>query len=454
MQMIFADTADFDPASFKMPAGLADSQGPALFDIPEPPPAVQQLSQQVQREQARSEQAPSPENQAVQARLKQNLQLSASEGRTARLKALLARLKALSGASEDLRAGLMQIMAGLKSCYAAADAPRDLATMSVLHPLLQCQACKFDALKAGRPAAVPEAEAGYLKKLRPLQGSLGPQERAALLQLILALNQQLSATTTAAPVAEVAAAPPAAATDTSPFDPIQASRLMLQLRAKIQRSHSPDEKQALQAQLEALQAQQTAFFAMRQLQALVRQGQELQSDGPGLAQASAADFARWRPLRLKALQNLSRLLGQPPACPAGVSLLESAQQQLARLDLPDGPGWIAQEQARQQNAWTAARTGLAPELAQALTDWLKHFEALMHSLQQVGQHWARQRQTAEQQALLQSLTQTRQDWHQQEARIKDLESRYLACEDAITRRQLQQTLLEAYAEMLARLPAL
>ncbi|MBF2054297.1 MAG: hypothetical protein IGS03_12670 [Candidatus Sericytochromatia bacterium] len=456
MKAIFADTADFDPASFKMPAGLVDSQGPALCDIPEPPPAVQRLSQQVQREEARKQEAPSAENQAVAARLKQNLQLSASEGRAERLKSMLVRLKALPAEPEGLHEGLMRVIASLKSCYAGADAPRDLATMSVLHPLLQCQACKWDALKAGGAAQVPEAEAGYLKKLRSLQGSsLAPLERATLLQLILALNQQLCTSTAAESTGETPATPPAVSSaPVASFDPIQASRLMLQLRAKIQRTHSPAEKQALQAQLEALQAQQVAFFAMRQLQALARQSQELAGDCSKLAQARAEHFSQWRPLRLKSLQNLSRLLGQPPACPAGVSLLESAQQQLARLDLPGGHQWIAQEQARQRDGWAAAREGLAPELAQALTDWLQQFDTLMQTLQQACQHWAQKRRKAEQQTLLNSLAQAQQDWVLQETEIKALESRYLQCEDPVARRQLQQTLLNAYAEVLAMLPAL
>jgi hypothetical protein len=296
-------------------------------------------------------------------------------------------------------------------------------------------------------------------------------ERAALLQLVLAVNQQwalLSLETEATSVSEpaelVSVAEAASASQSSEtasvaspasaledFDPLQASRLSMQLRAKLQRTFSPEEKASIQAELATLAGKQTAYFGLRQVQALQKQTLDLQSDQTRFLQAklTSAQFETWRKLRLSTLQSLSRLFSQGAEEPVVVTALTSAQAQAARLGLADAQSWIQSERQKRQALPAGANAGLVQAFAVWQAAWDGLIDAALTDLQRLGHQL---KQIAHQKQL-QRLEQVQRDWQAQTAQINALEVEYLACTDPLAQTPLKQALLQAYAELLAQLPA-
>lgn len=453
--------ADFDPSAFKLPTELQASQGPPAAPPPAEP-AVQQLQAQLARESARAPGTASPD---VNRNLQQQMQLQLSDLRANQLKPLLLAIKALPADDPhaERREALMRALAELQACYGGAQTPKDLATMQVLHPLLKCQALKWDQLRAGGPAQPPAPEKDLLQKLRLLKGSLGAVEKAALFQLILALNAQLellqpsdSPPETAQPAAAPPVAPkstPAASitgdtssgTCTAPptdFDPLAANRSILQLRARLQRGGSAAEQQSLRGELQTLLDAQQAYFQQRQAQAISRQTQDWLSDGKRFEQPerlNPGSFAQWRKLRLTGLQSLHRLYSQP-ADSVAQAHLESAQRQLARLGLPEAGETNAQE-----------RRQLPPVVETNLQAWLTAFNATLALAESALTHLAQHGQQAELRQRLEALNQTRSDWQARQQKLQRLEAEYLAAEPQ-ARQALKLRVLEAYAELLAQLP--
>ncbi len=457
---------DFDPSAFKLPDLIQHSQGPEKVPPAPPNPQLEALAQQARREAERARQTPAPANTQVSQNLKQQVQVNASDARAERLKPWIIQIKKPAADPEILRDRLLDCLTAIQACYTGAQLPNDLTTMSILHPLLKCQAYKWDALMAGKSVTPPEPEAQYLQKLRQLKSGLGLVERAALMQLILTLNAQLpalgspetseataqsaaqsavqpavqkpaqaAATQTAPPPAELVAD-----ADETPFDPIQASRLSLQLRAKLQRTHSAQEKAALQVELQHIERRQQAFFKARQAQALEKQIQEFKLDQTRFAQPgySVRSFENWRKLRLTGLQTLARVFSQGTKDAAAISCLESAQAQLARLGLTDAENWIRAEQQR-----------LQPHLPVDLQAWFVSFSDLTQHALKISKHLAHQLRQAEQQRHLQSLNQQKSEFKAQLNKLQALESAYL---EASPDSKQRQDLLQAYAELLATLP--
>jgi hypothetical protein len=462
--------ADFDPTAFQLPDLIQQSQGPETGQPLAPSPERQLLEQQAEREFQRVKQLPTPQNQQIAENLKTQVQLSASDSRAEQLKVWILRLKALNDQSAlaQRSALVLQTLAALQACYAEDNRPKDLASMGVLYPLLKCQAYKWDALQAQKQVDIPAPEAGYLQKLRQLKGGLGPVERAALLQLVLAVNQQwalISFETEAAsepaepvsvaeapsatqPTASASVAEPASALED--FDPLQASRLSMQLRAKLQRTFSPEEKASIQAELATLANKQTAYFGLRQVQALQKQTLDLQSDQTRFLQAklAASSFESWRKMRLTTLQSLARLFSQGAEEPALVTALNSAQAQAARLGLADAQSWILSERQRREALPASANAGLVQAFEAWQAAWDGLIDAALADLQRMG-HQLKQLTHQKQ---LQRLEQIQRDWQAQAAQIKALEVEYLACSDPLAQPPLKQALLQAYAELLAQLP--
>lgn len=482
MQYPFVENnrADFDPTAFQLPELIQQSQGPETCQPLRRSPEQQMLEQQAEREFQRVKQLPTPQNQQIAENLKAQVQLSASDSRAEQLKVWILRLKALNEQSPHAQrsALVLQALAALQACYAEDNRPKDLASMGVLYPLLKCQAYKWDALKAQKQVEIPAPEAGYLQKLRQLKGGLGPVERAALLQLVLAINQQWgsfmrsfmrsdlpeqeSSTTVAEQASELA---PELANDTAvsvgeavsaptslaDFDPVQTSRLSMQLRAKLQRTFSPEEKASIQAELATLADKQTAYFALRQVQALQKQTLDLQSDQTRFLQAklAASSFESWRKMRLTTLQSLARLFSQGAEEPALVAALNSAQAQAARLGLADAQSWIQSERQRRGALPARADAGLVQAFGAWQTAWDGLIDAALADLQRMGH----QLKLLTHQKQLQRLEQVQRNWQAQAAQIKALEANYLACADPLAQIQIKQALLQAYAELLAQLPA-
>lgn len=459
MNYAFVDEADFDPAAIELPEILRQSKGPEQLIPPDLDAPLQMLQQQSAHESLRARQLPEPVNQQVSQNLRQQVQLSTSDARAAQLKPLIQQLKSLAPEmpAGQRREQLLTILEKLQACYRAEHVPKDLTTMSVLHPLLRCQALKWDQLKVGQPAAAPGPEAVYLHKLRQLKGGLGAVERAALFQLIVALNQQwvllAPETEEQAPArqpeqpAQLASKPETLSAVALPadFDPLRASRLSLQLRAKLQRTYSAPEKQEIQAQLQQIEAQQQSFFAQRRAQALGKQAQEFEHEKLRFEQGkySSSSFENWRKLRLTGLQNISRLFGQggPPAAVA-TAYFESAQAQVARLGLDDAVSWIAAAQAR------LSPPDAESELTQLLQAWRQSFESLIQAALQEVQRLALQLQQLQYSKQLEQLEELKADWQKQLERLKQLEADYLAAPE----QSRQHELLQAYAELLASLP--
>jgi len=465
--------ADFDPTAFQLPALIQQSQGPETGQPLRRSPERELLEQQAEREFQRVKQLPTPQNQQIAENLKTQVQLSASDSRAEQLKVWILRLKALNDQSPlaQRSALVLQALAALQACYAEDNRPKDLASMGVLYPLLKCQAYKWDALNAQKQVEIPAPEAGYLQKLRQLKGGLGPVERAALLQLVLAVNQQWAmlsfeteadsalesaevvsvaeAASATQPTETASVAEPASALDD--FDPLQASRLSMQLRAKLQRTFSPEEKASIQAELATLAGKQTAYFGLRQVQALQKQTLDLQSDQTRFLQAklTSSQFETWRKLRLSTLQSLARLFSQGAEEPAVVAALTSAQAQAARLGLADAQSWIQSERQKRQGLPAGANAGLVQAFGAWQAAWDGLIDAALTDLQRLGHQL---KQIAHQKQL-QRLEQVQRDWQAQTAQINALEVDYLACSDPLAQAPLKQALLQAYAELLAQLPA-
>lgn len=422
----FVDTpqsAEFDPTALQLPDILTTSRGPEPPKVPVPPAApVQHLQRQLQRETQRGA------TQVAQ-NVQQQLQMSHSEQRAEHLKKYLGALQVDAAADKT---PLLAALKGIAGCYQGQQAPKDVATMNVVHPLLRCQAYKWDQLQAGNIPTPPAPEAGYLQKLRQLQGTLGPGERAALFRLVEAINHQLQTLRTipADTPAESAANPLPA-----DFDPLQASRLQLQLRAKLQRTHSPVEKQQLQAELEQLQAQQQAFAHQRQLQALEKQLQDWKNDSERLPKMNASHFESWRKLRISTLQSLARLFQGQTDCE---TVIASAQRQLARLGMDDAKTWIDRERQQLQ----------VPSVLQA---WHQALGTLLESALQATERLALQLQQSVWEQQLTRLEKLQADWQHQAERLTTLETAYVQAEDASERQRLKQALLQHYAERMAQL---
>lgn len=480
MNYAFLDViADFDPTAFQLPASLQESQGPPV-QVQPVAPQVQRLAEQVQREISRSQPQENTQSHAqpqanplanpqtsagVRQNLQQQLMLSVCEQRAEELKTQLHKLKALPPdcAPADCAQALMTALAVLQQSYRSEFAPKDLATMSVLHPLLKCQALKWDQLQAQQWPEIPAPEAAYLQKLRQLKGSLGALERAALYQLIQTINAAITAhLSSAAPqvplpaesvsaTAEPLESSPAALADPAPalteFDPLKASREIMQLRAKLQRTHSASEKQVLQQDLARLTQAQQAYYQQRQTQALAKLCQDFDADLRRLRQPerlTQAAFEQWRKLRLTGLQGLVRLFSQPTD-PLALACFESAQRLLARLGMPDAH---EQHQRASQN--------LLPTLAQATADlkqWQTAFDALFEQALLTCAALGLRQRSAEMEKKLGQLAKIQQDWQDRQVQLQSLESAYLQAEP-LERQQLKQSLLQAYAEMLAQLPPL
>lgn len=465
----FVETAEFDPAAFQLPDSLKNVTGPEVQEPVGLSPQAQILEQQLSREIHRVQQLPEATNQQIVQNIQQQVHVNASDMRAEQVKKLLLKLKALSPELEieSLRNTLLENMQALQTCYASTQIPKDLATMSVLHPLLKCQAAKWDALKAGKNIEIPTPEASYIQKLRQLKGGLGPVERAALMQWVLALNHHLAKfqvqSTPVVSESEQAAEPPSVTTQpvskpSAPavsvpasdtvFDPLQASRLLMQLRAKLQRTFSTQEKQDLQAQIQLLEAQQKAFFEQKQIQALNKQIQEFQTDRSRFEQAkfSAATFESWRKLRLTSLQNILRLFAQDANKQDLSTCFESAQKQLARLGMNDAAEWIARERK------TQAAFSDESALYQALLSWQQSFGRLIDQALGFTGVLGLQTQVAEFKAQLQKIEQIKNHWQAQQAKLQTLEADYRACQDPVKQHQLKQELLQFYAELFADLP--
>ncbi len=425
MHYAFVDTpqsAEFDPSALQLPDILTAPRGPEPSAVA-PAAPIQRLQQQLQRETQRGA---SQVTQNVQ----QQLQMGHSEQRAEHLKKYLGAFQAHTAADKT---PLLAALKGIASCYQGEQAPKDVATMSVVHPLLRCQAYKWDQLQAGNTPEPPAPEAGYLQKLRQLQGTLGPGERAALFRLVEAINHQLQQLSKA-PVDSPPEAPTVTPLPTD-FDPLQASRLQLQLRAKLQRTHSPTEKQQLQAELEQLQAQQQAFAYRRQLQALEKQLQDWKSDGERLPKMNAGHFESWRKLRISTLQSLARLFQGQTECEA---LIISAQRQLARLGMEDAKTWIDRERQLLQ----------APSVLQA---WHQALGSLLDRALQATERLALQLQQSAWEQQLVRLENLQADWQRQTERLKQLEAAYVQADETSERQRLKQELLQHYAERMAQL---
>lgn len=475
----------FDPDAFQLPDLIARSKGPENLSPLEASPELRQLEQQADREAARAAQQPSAANRQVSENLKQQVETSSSDSRADQLKPLLIQLKGLSPESPpaELRQTLLAALARLQACYTAARAPKDLAAISVLQPLLKCQAFKWDALSASQPLSAPAPEAGYLQKLRQLKSGMGPVERAALLQVILSINKLLPAfapseadaepdqqvepaaeppPVEASPFAGPVAASPILPSTSMPaeapaialpadFDPMQATRLSLQLRAKLQRTYSPQEKQELQAQLGELELQQKAYFQARQAQALHKQQQEFVADTARLVQGklTGSGFETWRKLRLSGLQNLARLFGQGAENPQAVALAQSAQNQLARLGMSDAPSWLAGERQRTGSVPLTAGVDLQP--------WWQAFAGLIDAALAAAGRVGLEKEQGEHRRRLKALEQAQADWQKHLDKIQALEADYLAAandpNDAGQAHGHRQAALQAYADLLASLPA-
>lgn len=445
---------NFDPASFQLPDQLQRSQGPTNLN-PEPPNAhLQQVEHLLQRE------SKSPSDSAqVSQNLKQQLQIQASEQRTQQLKRMLTALKGPERPVPQRRELLLKVLKGVQNCYASSHAPKDLTTLQVLHPLLKVQAYKWDQLQAQAAFEVPPQEQGYLQKLRRLQGSgLGAIEKAALFQVILALNAVLESLPTESlppeppPAESPTPAPPELKTvePTLPedFEPLQAQRLLLQWRAKLQRTHSESEKVALHAQIQALSTQQALYFEQRQQQALNRQVREFESDLQRFRQArtlSRERFESWRKLRLTGLQGLMRLCGNSQSSEdAACGLLTAAQRLLARIGLSD----VDEVWQRERLSCQSLLTQLAP----VFEPWWQSFVALFETALNVAQQQQENQLHADLQAQLQSLQKAQSEWQVRRQELQTLEQQYLQTTQEAVQQSIKTQLLEGYAELLAQLP--
>lgn len=426
--------AHFDPTAFQLPEHLQHTQGPTTIAFV-PFVEGQRLQQQAQRLQSPTQRVqPSPPQVIHNLQKQQNLQQT--DERAQRLKKGFNQLKTTLE-SEPL-AAIKAALKMLQSCYSGAYCPKDVATMQVLHPLLKCQAYKWDQLQAQQEAMPPPQEAAYLHKFKTLQGSLGVSERVALLQLIQGINQGLAQYVAASsePTSEETA-PKTATLPSADFDPLQVGRRLLQIRAKLQRTYSETEKTQLHHEIQTLQKQQQAAQQQRQHEALTQSIEEHQQDSKRLPRFSSSHFDTWRKLRIRKWQSLIRLLQQNQIA---THTLESAQQQLARLGLADASHWISQ-------------TRQSLTVPEALSLWQSSAHQLIDTAEQAVKNLGFQSQQAFWETQAHELKALQKQWQNEVDALQALENEYLQA-SAETKHKHQESLLQGYAELLVPLVAL
>lgn len=479
--------AEFDPSGFQLP----DLKGP-----PAPPPIeVSEQTQQIQklldRELKETQQIQKPEKalhptalkaappttQSIAPQLKKELSQSQSETRSEKLKTHLQGLKQCfhklsqnPEASESYREQVLKSIAIMKSCYSGEEAPKDIESMQILQPLLKCQYVKWQALKENKAALPPPPEDKILKKLRQQAGSLSPVERAALFQLVLMINKLLpffkaenegskdtKVTECAPPTHSDAAVKTTSATkiqtteiEQTDFDPLQASRLIMQMRSKLQRTCSPEEKASLQEKLEQLLQQQSLHRQQQQIQALIRNQKSLVMRSQNLkikAESPRALMAKIKSAQQKSAQDCQFLYKQ---IKEATPLWEAALRQLARVGLRDAHEVLEREQATGQVWLNQAQ--LSEENKKPITQWWLSFIEHIKLLQQLSLEMSEQASLLASEKLLAEMQASKEAWQKQRDKIKQLEQAYLKTEDPIQRNQIQKQLWQKYAECLLELP--
>ncbi len=336
-------------------------------------------------------------------------------------------------ASEASAHRLMQALALVKTLYTAEDAPTDLASISLLQPILQGLQPKWAALKAqAQSAPVLAVDYQRLDKLKQPHTRLHTAERSALFKLLHTVYKAIEALYGSQPQrAEVKSL----------------SAQDLGLRSQLHRASSEREKQRLQAEIAELQTAQQRDYHAQCVHAL-RQCQ--------MHMAQVASFAETPRPRL--LQQLAKLAHQwennkcpEAAYPLVPELLQGAGRQLARIGVADADAFIQTHNLGVQERLQ----GLGSEhaLFTLLQTWQGTFaEALTRLL--VSQHAAQASQ-----ALSLARTQSQQlqaqleKWPAHHADIQALEHRFLTLDPTSgAAAEIRTALLQHYGQVLLNLP--
>ena len=391
---------DFDPNAMNF--GAAQKLSPQAE-----PGHVALLTRQAQRVPQK------PEQGQVVKRLEANLQQHQRQARIERLKQMQ---QALATQSNGQR--LMQALALVKKIYTADDAPSDLATMSLLQPILQGLLPKWKQLKAEKPFSIAPGDYQALQKLKQPHAVLVTAERAALFNLLSLVYKAVDAE---APRAPVAATP---------------ARLMA-LKSQYLRATSATEKQRLQAEIQDIEiARQRDYHAqcMRVLQQhQLKMPEMLKSPAARLLPQLAQLEQQWQTNRYSEAHH--------PVVP---TLLQLSSRQLARLGVADARDFIQLQQKAVQQQLQALP---AAELKTLLQQWCHGFASLLQAFQEAAE--VRRLEAARKE--LNALHAHSAQWSTHLTEIKALEQQFLAAATE-KKTELRHLLLQHYSQLLSTLP--
>lgn len=404
---------DFDPNAMNF--GAAQQLAPRAEAS-----HVAVLTRQTQRAsralQQGSSQAPAQATAQVQVvkRLEANLKQHQRQARVERLKQMQQALATQSNAQR-----LMQALALVKKVYTAEDAPSDLASMSVLQPILQGLLPKWKQLKAEQSFTVTAGDYQALQKLKQPHTVLSTAERAALFNLLNAVYKAIDvAGSSQVPVAATPA------------------RLMA-LKSQLLRATSETEKQRLQAEIQHIETARQRDYHQQCLRALQQHREQM----PEMLKYPTARLLQQLTHLEKQWQTNRYAEAHHPAVP---TLLQVSSRQLARLGVADAKDFIASQQTVIQQHLQALHTA---EVLRQLQSWRQGFEAILQSLQDAAE--ARRLQAAQKE--LHQLQAHAAQWPSRLKEIKALEQQYVAA-PAEEKAELRHKLLQDYSQLLSKLP--
>ena len=346
----------------------------------------------------------------------------------------IARLQQMQQAiAEDASAQrLMQALAFVKTLYTDADAPTDLAFISLLQPILQGLQPKWAALKTqANVSPVLPVDYQRLEKLKQPHAQMSTAERSALFKLLHRVYRAIDGLS---------------ASETPASDLKPANTQDLVLRSQLHRASSDREKQRLRAEIAQLEnLQQRAYHTqcLRDLEQCQQMMQALSSFG--------------ETPRPRVLQHLSKLTQQwqnnrfaEAAYPMVPELLQLAARQLARIGVPDAAGFIQAQNAEVlhrlqslgvEHALFAPLQAWQGTFAETLSRLLTHQEDL-----QAAQAFALARDAS------QKLHAQLEQWPEQRAEIQALEQRLREPAAGSTYAEAKAALLQGYGQILLNLP--
>lgn len=377
-----------------------------------------------------AEQSPQtkPEHIQVVKKLKDKVVQHEKQARTERLKQMQQALT-----TEVTPHRLMQALALVRKIYSEDHAPSDLATMSLLQPILQGLLPKWKSLKTGdTDSPITPQDYQLIQKLRQPHATLPTPERAVLYKLLHMVYQAMENQTDDSVFAPpVAAAPPN----------------LMALKSRLLRATSDVEKQRLQNDIQRVENAKKQDYHQQCLKALEHHQTQLKAieslqktPRPHLLQALSKLEQQWDKNRAPAAQH--------PRVPTVIQL---ASRQLARLGIADAETFIKEQRQKMQHEIQNLTT---EEVLSVLQSWHTHFDEALTRFQEQATALVRTKALSKARANLHILKSKLDQWPTQLEEVKSLENKLLELKDDQQRADVRNQLFKRYSDILSALPVI